>query len=396
MEEIMTMKISRLANPRLVWLLLGAGLVTGGISFYGISKFSVGNSSPEPTPTIAIAHKISALGRLEPESEVLKLAAPSLLDSDRIAQVLVKEGDTVRAGQVIAVLDAKDRLEDEVQQAQAQVKTAQAKLAQVMAGAKTGELQAQTARIDRLGAELAGSANSQAAVIARWQAEVQTARKEYTRFQQLYQEGAVAAANLDSKRLGLDTAEAQLREAIATQDRVTETLQAQQREASAALNQIAEVRPVDIQTAQAEVDSAISAVKRAETVLDRAFIRAPIAGQILKIHARVGEKPGTEGIVDLGRTDRMVAVAEVYQTDVGKVKIGQQAVITGAAIADELQGKVVYIDLQVSQQKVFSNKPGENLDRRVVEVKILLNPEDSQKVSALTNLQIQAVILPNP
>lgn len=392
----MTMKTSRLANPRLVWLLLGAGLVTGGISFYGISQFSVGNSSPAPTPTIAPVNKISALGRLEPESEILKLAAPALLESDRIAQVLVKEGDTVRAGQVIAVLDAKNRLEDEVQQAQAQVKTAQARLAQVMAGAKTGELQAQTARIDRLGAELAGSANSQAAVIARWQAEVQTARTEYNRFQQLYQEGAVAAANLDSKRLSLNTAEAQLREAIATQDRVAATLQAQQREASAALNQIAEVRPVDVQTAQAEVDSAIATLKRAETVLDRAFLRAPIAGQILKLHAKVGEKPGSEGIAELGRTDRMVAVAEVYQTDVGKVKIGQQAVITGAAIAGELQGKVVYIDLQVSQQKVFSNQPGENLDRRVVEVKILLNPEDSQKVSALTNLQIQAAILPNP
>lgn len=388
------MKTSRLANPRSIWLLMGAGLVTIGASFYGISQFSVGNNSPAPTPTIAPVNKISALGRLEPESEILKLAAPALLESDRIAQVLVKEGDTVRAGQVIAVLDAKDRLEDEVQQAQAQVKTAQARLAQVMAGAKTGELQAQTARIDRLGAELAGSANSQAAVIARWQAEVQTARTEYARFQQLYQEGAVAASNLDSKRLGLDTAEAQLREAIATQDRVKETLQAQQREASAALNQIAEVRPVDVQTTQAEVDSAIAAVKRAETVLDRAFIRAPIAGQILKVHAKVGEKPGTEGIAELGRTDRMVAVAEVYQTDVGKVKIGQQAVITGTAIAGELEGKVVYIDLQVSQQKVFSNQPGENLDRRVVEVKILLNPEDSQKVSALTNLQIQAAISP--
>ena len=180
----MTMKISGLSNPRLVWLLLGAGLATIGVSFYSISQFSAGNSSPAPTPTIAPVNKISALGRLEPESEVLKLATPSILDGDRIAQVLVKTGDTVRAGQVIAVLDAKDRLEKEVQQAQEQVKTAQARLAQVMAGAKTGEIQAQTARIDRLGAEIAGSANSQAAVIARWQAEVQTARTEYARFQQ--------------------------------------------------------------------------------------------------------------------------------------------------------------------------------------------------------------------
>lgn len=384
----------QLSNPQLIGLLVGAMMATGGIIFYGVSQFSMGSSSSEQTPTVTPINKIAALGRLEPESEVLKLAAPLALDGDRIAQVLVQEGDTVRVGQVIAVLDAKDRLEDEVLQAQEQVKTAQARLAQVMAGAKTGEIQAQASRIDRLEAEIAGSANSQAAVISRWQAEVTTARAEYVRFQQLYQEGAVTASNLDSKRLVLDTAEAQLREAIATQSRVVDTLQAQQREATATLEQIAEVRPVDVQAAQAEVDSAIAAVKRAETVLDRAFIRSPIAGQVLKIHAKVGEKPGDEGIADLGRTDQMVAVAEVYQTDIGKVKIGQEALVTAAVFPGELKGKVTYIDLQVNQQRVFSNQPGENLDRRVVEVKILLNPEDSRKVSSLTNLQVQTVIFP--
>lgn len=390
----MTLRMPQLSNPQLMGLLVGAMIVTGGIVFYGVSQLSGGSRAPEPTPTLTPVSKIAALGRLEPESAVLKLAAPLALDGDRIAQILVKEGDNVRVGQVIAVLDAKDRLEDEVLQAQEQVKTAQARLAQVMAGAKTGEIQAQASRIDRLEAEIAGSANSQAAVISRWQAEVTTARTEYIRFQQLYQEGAVTASNLDNKRLVLDTAEAQLREAIATQSRVVDTLQAQQREATATLEQIAEVRPVDIQAAQAEVDSAIAAVKRAETVLDRAFVRAPIAGQVLKIHAKVGEKPGTEGIADLGRTDQMVAVAEVYQTDIGKVKIGQEALVTAAVFSGELKGKVTYIDLQVNQQKVFSNEPGENLDRRVVEVKILLNPEDSQKVSSLTNLQVQTVIFP--
>jgi HlyD family secretion protein len=85
-------------------------------------------------------------------------------------------------------------------------------------------------------------------------------------------------------------------------------------------------------------------------------------------------------------------VAEVYQTDIGKIKLGQQAVITGDAFSEKLQGTVSQIGLQVSKQNVFSNQPGENLDRRVVEVKIRLSPRDSKRVAGLTNLQVQTAI----
>ncbi len=67
--------------------------------------------------------------------------------------------------------------------------------------------------------------------------------------------------------------------------------------------------------------------------------------------------------------------------------------ITGEVLSEKLHGTVSEIDLQVSRQKVFSNQPGENLDRRVVEVKISLPPEDSQRVAGLTNLQVQTAIL---
>jgi HlyD family secretion protein len=72
--------------------------------------------------------------------------------------------------------------------------------------------------------------------------------------------------------------------------------------------------------------------------------------------------------------------------------LGQKAIITSQAFLGELQGTVSEIGLQVSRQNVFSNQPGENLDRRVIEVKINLNPEDSQRVAGLTNLQVQVEI----
>jgi HlyD family secretion protein len=88
----------------------------------------------------------------------------------------------------------------------------------------------------------------------------------------------------------------------------------------------------------------------------------------------------------------MIAVAEVYQTDIAKVKLGQQAVITSQGFTGELRGTVSLIGLQVNRQNVFSNQPGENLDSRVVEVKIHLNAEDSTRVAGLTNLQVQIAI----
>ena len=115
-------------------------------------------------------------------------------------------------------------------------------------------------------------------------------------------------------------------------------------------------------------------------------------GRILEIYAKPGEAIGDQGTVDLGQTDRMEVIAEVYQTDIGKVRAGQSAAIASESFSGELHGTVRLIGLQVSQQKVFSNQPGENLDRRVVEVRIRLTPDDSNRVEGLTNLQVQVAI----
>ncbi|MES1026508.1 ABC exporter membrane fusion protein [Gloeocapsa sp. BRSZ] len=382
---------SKEANRKLIGLIILATLITGGIAYYGISQFGQ-RKTPQPTTTVPTVKKVTALGRIEPEGEVIRLSAPLALDGDRISQILVQEGDSVQAGQVVAILDSRNRLQDALQQAQEQVKVTQARLAQVKAGAKQGEIQAQQATITRLEAELAGEIASQNAAIARWRSEVRNANAEYNRFGQLYQQGAVAASSLDSKRLIAETAQAQLDEAQQTQSKTIESLQAQLQQARATLNQISEVRPVDIQAAQSEVEEAIASVNRARTDLAQAYIKAPKSGQILKIHARVGEKISDSGIADLAQTDTMLVIAEVYQTDISKVKPGQTAIVTSEAINGELQGVVSHVGLQVDRQNVFSNQPGENLDRRVVEVKIRLNPTDSQQVAKLTNLQVQTAI----
>jgi len=349
-------------NSRHLWLggIFLATLATG-ISIYSVVSSSKPNITNNTSAIASAPLPVTALGRLEPEGEVMRLAAPVALDGDRLKELRVQVGDRVKAGQIIAVLDASARFADEVAQAKAQLEIAQAEFARVSAGAKQSEIQAQEASILRLQADLRGSEASQSATISRWQSEVRTAEAELARFQQLYAQGAISASVLDTKRLAAETTRAQLQEALSTRDRFANTLQAQILEASSTRDRIAEVRPVDIVTKAREVDSAIAALKH-------------------------------DGIVELGATDRMVAVLEVYQTEIDRVKVGQSATISGQSFQGEVKGIVSQVGLQVERQRQATNQAGENLDRRVIEVKVRLSPEDSRRVAAFTNLQVQGKI----
>jgi HlyD family secretion protein len=383
------------SKPRNRWfgLLILVGTVTGGfIYFSGIrSSQNVSLQILDVTPTI---RKITALGRLEPQTEIMKLAAPVNLDGDRIAEILVKQGEKVKKGQVIAILDSRDRLQSALTEAQQRINLFQAQLDKVNVGAKLGEINSQKAKVTKLQAELQGEIATQEAGITRLKLELSNAEVELNRYQKLSAEGAIANSILDSKRLTMETASARLREAISSQNRTMTTLQAQINEARATLSGIMEIRPVDIQIAQTELDSAIAAANRARIELNQAYIKAPVDGQMIKVHGRLGEKIGDNGIADFGQTAQMVAVAEIYQTEISQIRIGQTAIVTSPAFTGELKAKVSDIGLQVSRQNVFANQPGENMDRRVVEVKVLINPQDSQKVAGLTNLQVQVAIAP--
>jgi HlyD family secretion protein len=66
-------------------------------------------------------------------------------------------------------------------------------------------------------------------------------------------------------------------------------------------------------------------LERARADLELSVVRSPIDGQILDVHTRDGERVGLDGIAELGDTSRMYAVAEVYETDIGRVRTGQRA-----------------------------------------------------------------------
>ena len=388
-----------LLKPSGRWAIIAAivaALALSGATLLYIFRFQRSSTASlniaTSTPTIKA---VSALGYLMPEGEVTYLSAPTALNglgSSRVAKLLVKEGDTVKTGQAIAILDNYENLQTSVKLALEEVNVAQANLAKVKAGAKTGELEAQKATIARLQAELQGQVAAQDKMIARLSAEFNNGEIEYQRYRKLFQDGAITASLLDSKQLVMATAQEQLNEAKVNRDRIEATFQQQIQAAQATLNQIAEIRPTDVLAAQAEINKAIANVNKTKADLDLAYIRTPIDGQILKINSRPGEVVGNKGIVALGKTDQMNVVAEVYELDVGKVRIGQKATITSNAFSGKLYGTVDQIGLQVNPQEVLTTDPTADVNRRIVEVKVRLNAADSQRVSAFTNLQVSVVI----
>lgn len=497
---------SKAVRFAIITLALVATVGTGFTAVYSINRISQRSAKqalPSPNQTPAV-RAITALGRLEPKDEVIKLSAPTSIQGARIAQLQVNQGDLVRVNQVIAVLDNRDRLQAALERAQKQVIVAQANLEKVKAGAKSGVIgaqdatkkrieaeskgekkaqqttidrltnqlaetekvqdaivkrleaeklntqQAQEAIVRRLEAERLSALQSQEAIVRRQEVERRNVEKDFERYQQLAQDGAISASALDSRRLSVETAiertneakanrdqtlatlREQINEAQANRDRTLATLneqineakanrnqtlttlreqlkeakvnrekteavlEAQINEAKANLEQIKEVRPVDIQQAEAEVASAMAAVEQAKADLELAYIKAPAAGRILKIKARAGETVlEKDGIAELGQTDEMIVVAEVYESDIAKVRLGQQVTITSEshAFKDELRGSVKEIGLQIGKKDILSTDPAATVDARVVEVNIRLNPEDSKRVAGLTNSKVLVKIL---
>lgn len=440
------------------------GLSVFGWNYYDRQQQAATAAKQAQLTAVIVPKTVTALGKLEPTGKVINLSAPASTEGVKIDRLLVAEGNTAKAGQLIAILDSQGRLQAAVNEAQGKVAIAQANLAKVKAGAKQGEIDAQKANVSRLQSERIAQieaqkatlarvttdrdtqieaqkatiarltvekqtqAESQRGVIAEAQAQLTNAQAENRRYQTLYNQGAVSASIDDSKRLAVQTAQQkviqsqanlrrieasgnqqiaeaqanlrrlqasgtqQINEARANLNKTETSLQQQIRESQFTLNKITEVRPVDVTAAAAEVQSAIATLKRAQENLTQAYIKSPQDGQIFEIYARPGEVVGTDGIADIGKTTQMNAVVEVYQSDMRKIRIGQKANITSTSLAGKLQGTVSRIGIQVKRQNTINADPTTNIDDRVVEVHVSLDPASSVKASQFTNLQVQAVI----
>lgn len=143
-------------------------------------------------------------------------------------------------------------------------------------------------------------------------------------------------------------------------------------------------------TATLGVEVARAELAAAEAALGLSEVRAPSDGRVLDIHARRGERIGPQGLLEIGFVEQMQAVAEVYETDIGLVRVGQSATVSSPALPEKLTGKVARIGNKVGKLDVLGTDPTAATDARVVEVDIEL--DDSAAAESLTNLQVEVRI----
>ena len=310
----------------------------------------------------------------------------------------MQEGDFVTANQVIAVLQGFDRRQRDLQEAEKTVELHQAKLNQLLAGeGKPSELAAKRAAIAELEAQERNQTLARQADITSAAAELRQAELTQARNITLVEEGALSQSALDQSTETLAMAEAALVQTQAQLSNMTQTMAEQIEQERNLLATLSEVRPTDVAVAQAELERSEIAVAQRQADLEETQVRVPIAGQILRINTRVGERVNTqEGIIELANTRQMMATAEIYETDVAQVAVGQRATITSeyGGFEGSLRASVAHVGLQIGSRSLRdgSTNPTTDENQRVVEVRLEIHPDDSPKVASLTNMQVRVDI----
>ena len=150
-----------------------------------------------------------------------------------------------------------------------------------------------------------------------------------------------------------------------------------------------EARELKLIELRGQLEEARATLVKVEADLVNTVLRSPIDATVLRLRARVGERPGDNGILELGASDRMEAIAEVYESDIGQVRLGQTVRITSenGGFEGSLVGRVIRISPHVRQRVVVSTDPTGDADARVVEVRIQLQEADLAKVRKLSGLK---------
>lgn len=288
---------------------------------------------------------IAAAGRVEPAGEEIQLGAE--IDG-KIARVLVEEGDSVRRGQVLAVLENSD-FAARVSLARAALAERQASLEKLRNGARDEE---------KREAE---------ALLREAEAQMETARAERDRRQVLRDRGAVSRSEYDLSARDYDTARARA-DALRERLRLVRT----------------QTRAEDLKRAEADVRYAEAGVAEAEALLAKTLVRSPLDGRVLRKYRKSGESVSGKGdspIVSLGDLSRLRVRVDVDENDVARVHVGQLAYVRADAYGDRrFPGRVVRVGQALGRKNVRTEEPTERVDTKILETLVELDAGQSLPV----------------
>ncbi|MEA5549689.1 efflux RND transporter periplasmic adaptor subunit [Anabaena cylindrica UHCC 0172] len=370
-------------NQWLPWLIV-LGLM-GGVSYLAYRQFVIlpsqqakGRVVTRPVERQSLSITVAANGTVKPERSINL----SPKNSGILKKLLVKEGDTVQQGQIVAYMDDSN-LQGQLTSAKGQIAQAEANLQKLIAGNRPQDIAQSQAQLDESLANLRKiEAGNRSQDIAQAQARLKSAQANFSkaeddfrRNQQLFNSGGISLQTVNQKLADRDSAQAQVNEAqqaLALQkagSRPEDVQQAravvQQRQQALGLLK-AGTRQEDIDQARAQMMSARGSLQNVQSDINDTIIRAPFEGVVTKKYADPGafvtpttasssvSSATSSSILSLASTNEVVC--NLAETNISKIQIGQEVTIKADAYPGKtFTGKVSQIAAQaIVEQNVTS------------------------------------------
>ncbi|MGO0059381.1 efflux RND transporter periplasmic adaptor subunit [Brevibacillus fluminis] len=320
----------------------------------------------------------------------------SLSPSDETATLTainVKVGDHVKAGQVLATLDDTNS-KVKVKAAEANLLSAKAKLDDAKKTKTAAEMAALQANVTKAQAAL-DSAKSGFDIkkaqndVTKSKANLQDAQNNFDTQKKLYDAGIISKSEYDQAVKSLDQAKIDydntMLQSTQTQAQAKSSLQEAQANYETAVQELNDAKQGPevsaIQTAQAAVEQAEANLQEEKTTLKSLSIVAPMDGVIVQVNGNMGEAPSKPFIImDNSNSGSMEVLAQISESDIGKVKEGLDATFTSSTYEDKtFTGKVSLV------------YPEASTESNVTTYKVLLtvdNKEGLLKTGMTTNVTI--------
>jgi membrane fusion protein (multidrug efflux system) len=305
--------------------------------------------------------------------------------SGQVAQVVVKDTQTVHRGDVLVRIDDRDA---KIALAQAEAELAKAKRQYKQTAANSSSLNSQVVvRADEI--------NSAKAQVAQAQADYDKAALELNRRAQLAASGAVSKEELtkaqsavETAKAGLELAKAGLAQASSSRKAAESTLAANE----ALIQGVSEVSTPDVQVAQAHVE-------QAQLDLERTVIRAPVDGVVTRRNIQVGQRvaPGTSMMMIVPLNDLYVD-ANFKESQLKKVRPGQIVTLTSDLYGDDVEYHGKVMGFSGGTGSAFALIPAQNATGNWIKVvqrlpvRIALDPKELAEHPLRVGLSMEAKV----
>ena len=332
-----------------------------------------------------------AQGRLQPTQGILKLSA---IPGDRIERVLVQPGADVAQGEVLVELESAKvkKLELEL----AELKLSQAVLL-YEASLREGQLAVDTAEMKLRSAEqMQSQAKANLELVGKQSQILRSLDEQLQSLEAIRNNprlrGAVGSLEIEAKRNQKINTQSEYERSLLGATQATESTQDLVAQAQSAVRAAKEAfedlianpsyRPLEKQ------------IELLRIQLDQATLLAPGPGAILQVAVIAGERTATVPLIEMADLSQMSCVAEVHESDVGLVRIGQVAEMKSASLSRSIRGKVSRIDRLVGVPQIRSPNPLARSDFRSVAVWIQIDADDVPIASQRVQLQVEVAISP--